>query len=174
MPRRLLFVLALVSLAGCREAADAPPTVVATDAPAAPDTSLAPASAILPAERLAALLPARVGADAQVRLVSETDGAMGLTVARAAGTYGAGADSVTVLLMDLGTIEGARLMGLADLATDTLAGRPVRRVETPTETSVKALVGGRYFVEASGRGATADRLDSFLEAVDLGALPGAE
>ena len=108
----------------------------------------------------------------RTRTVAEQDSAMGLTVARAQGTFGSGADSVSVLVIDVGSAEGARLMGLSAPPTGQLSGRPVRRSETATESAVLMQVGGRYFVEASGRRVGLDLLDVFVQTIDLSGLPG--
>lgn len=157
MTVRFLSVCALaLAVSACQEPA-APPAVVATDAPAAESPATGPLAPVVEAERLAGLLPAEVSGAAQTRLVADQDSAMSLTVSRAAATYGGGPDSLTVLLLDVGSAEGARLMGLAEAAS---------------ETSVRTLRGGRYVVEASGAGASEERLRAVADAVDLSALPG--
>jgi hypothetical protein len=124
------------------------------------------------AEDLAALLPLQVGDLARGAVVAEQDSAMGLTVSRAEATYGAGPQAVKLLVLDVGSAEGAALMGLAAPPTGQLDGRPVRRSESPTESSVQLPVGGRYFVEASGARVGLDLLDVFVRAVNLSVLPG--
>ena len=104
--------------------------------------------------------------------VAEQDSAMGLTITRAEGTYGSGPQAVTLLVLDVGSAEGAALMGLGAPPTGQLNGRPVRRSETPTQASVLVSVGGRYFVEATGSRVGLDLLDVFVQTVDLSALPG--
>ena len=192
MPR-LLLALALVSLAGCRDAASdaAPETVVATDAPAFPDSSVPDSSVpadtpgdttgdlptlslpgVVPAERLAEALPAEVGGEARSELVAEQDSAMGLSVSRAEGIYGVGDDAVTLLVLDVGSAEGAKLMGLQPTGEERLDGFPVRRDDTPSGASVQIRVGARYLVEA--RGPDAGALDAYVRAVNLDGLPGAD
>ena len=168
MTARLLLALVLAPLAGCT-APEAPPGVpAAAGAPSAPTLG----TSVVTSDQLRALLPDAVGGVSRSRLVAEQDSAMGLTVSRASATYGAEADSVTVLVFDVGSAEGARLMGIGGPTTETLDGRPVTRSATATRASVQALVGGRYVVEASGRGVPPERLDAALRSVDLSALPG--
>ena len=163
MTARLLFALTL--LAGCTS----PETPAApSDAPAAS----ALGAPVVSSDQLRALLPEAVGGMPRSRLVAEQDSAMGLTISRASATYGTAADSVIVLVFDVGNAEGARLMGLGGPTTDILDGRPVTRSSSATETSVQELVGGRYVVEASGRGVPAERLDAALRSIDLSTLPG--
>ena len=161
------FALAALAL-GLAACQDTPPASAPTEAPPS-----APALAeVVSAEALAALLPSQVGDMDRTRTVAETDSAMGLTVARAEGTFGSGPDSVTVLVLDVGSAEGARLMGLSAPTNGQLKGRPVRRTESATESAVQIQVGGRYFVEASGRRVGLDLLDVFVQTIDLSSLPG--
>jgi hypothetical protein len=149
--RSSLVALSVLALAACREPAPSP----GPDAPApGPE---APAPAVIAAEDLAALLPSQVGDMARGAVVAEQDGAMGLTVSRAEATYGTGPQAVTLLVLDVGSAEGATLMGLA---------------APPTEAGVSMLVGGRYFVEASGARVGLDLLDVYVRSVNLSALPG--
>ncbi|HEX8385169.1 MAG TPA: hypothetical protein VF576_03240 [Rubricoccaceae bacterium] len=165
MPLRFALVALAVALASCQDSSPASPS-----APTAPAPAEAPA--VVAADQLAALLPSQVGDLARGAVVAEQDSAMGLTVSRAEGTYGTGPQAVTLLVLDVGSAEGATLMGLAAPPTGQLDGRPVRRSESPTESSVQLPVGGRYFVEASGSRVGLDLLDVFVRTVDLSGLPG--
>ena len=175
---RLAVLLAAIGVSACESGppplpADAP--VVSSDAPGAgaPGTAApsGPLPAVVPAARLGEALPAAVGGVARAALVAEQDSAMGLSVSRAEATYGTGADAVTLLVLDVGSAEGARLMGLVP-GDDTLDGLPVTRTDTATGASVRVHVGERYVVEARGPDAAA--LDAYVRAVNLGPLPGAE
>lgn len=169
---RLLCLSALVALSACQ---DAPPAT----APAAPDTptpGATSASAPLPksvsTDTLEALLPTMVGDMARQSVTADQDGAMGLSVSRAEAVYGTGPQAVTLLIVDVGSAEGARLMGLAVAPTGRLDGRPVKRTQTRTEASVRLQVGGRYIVEARGVRVGLDLLDVFVKSINLAALPG--
>ena len=182
---RPLCLAALVALSACGLAAcqDAPPATppAVPDTPTPGATSASPAagsetSAPLPAsvssDTLKALLPTAVGDLARQSVTAEQDGAMGLTVSRAEAVYGTGPQAVTLLVVDVGSAEGARLMGLTVPATGRLNGRPVQRTQTATEASVRYQVGGRYIVEARGAGVGMDLLDVFVKSINLAALPG--
>lgn len=169
MPVRLALVLAL-TLTACQDSTPPPePAAPASDAAAARPAAGAD---VIVAESLASLLPSQVGDMARTAVVAEQDGAMGLTVARAQATYGAGPQAVTLLVLDVGSPEGFRLMGLAAPPTGQLDGWPVRRSESPTGSSVQLQVGGRYFVEARGAGVGLDLLDVYVRTVNLTGLPG--
>ena len=168
--------LAALGLAACQDApppAPAPPVASEPALGAAPD---APAPGVLPRavapERLADLLPTQVGDMARARVTAEADSAMGLSVSRASAVYGDGPQAVTLLVVDVGSAEGARLMGLAAPPTGRLHGRPVHRAQTGDDAVVRLQVGGRYLVEASGTRVGVDLLDVFVQTVNVAALPG--
>ena len=175
--RSVLFLAVL--LAGVSACESGPPalpadaTVTSSDAPggAPGGPTSGPLPAVVPAERLGETLPAAVGGVARADLVAEQDSAMGLSVSRAEATYGTGADAVTLLVLDVGSAEGARLMGLVP-GDDTLDGLPATRTATAAGASVRVHVGERYVVEARGPDAAA--LDAYVRAANVGPLPGAE
>ena len=181
MTSRLVLASLVVLLSACQQdtavPADASSEGASAPAASSPDgpgadsgTPSVPAVSVVPAEQMAALLPARIGDAERGEVISNTDGAMGLNVSRASALYG-GEGGVTLLVLDVGSAEGARLMGLTVVGTDRLGGHPVRRSESGAEPRVQIQVGERYIVEASGAGASMERLDEFVQAVDLSGLP---
>ena len=177
MPARSALFVALLALAACEQPPPATPVPAASEpAASAPAGAGAAPSAVLPpavdAARLAELLPTQVGDMARGEVVAEQDSAMGLSVSRASGVYGTGPQAVTLLVLDVGSAEGARLMGLAVQPTGRLKGQPVHRSQTATSAVVRLQTGGRYVVEASGARVATDLLDVFVQTVNLAALPG--
>ena len=163
----------LFALAGCEQPA-APTAPAATDAasPSSPDTSrMAALPQAVDPQRLAVLMPSQVGDLRRTALTSESDGAMGLTVSRAQAVYGTGPQAVTLLLVDVGSAEGARLMGLGVPPTDRLKGLPVHRTQTSTRSSVRMQIDGRYVVEAFGNRVGLDLLDVFVTTIAGAPLP---
>ena len=178
MPARSALFVALLALAACEQPPPATPVPAASE-PAASAPAAGPGaapSAVLPpavdAARLAELLPTQVGDMARGEVVAEQDSAMGLSVSRASGVYGTGPQAVTLLVLDVGSAEGARLMGLAVQPTGRLKGQPVHRSQTATSAVVRLQTNGRYVVEASGARVATDLLDVFVQTVNLAALPG--
>ena len=182
-PRLAALAAVLLSAVGVSACESGPPalpadaTVTSSDAPGTPDAGTpdvptGPLPAVVLPARLGETLPAAVGGVARATLVAEQDSAMGLSVSRAEATYGTGASAVTLLVLDVGSAEGARLMGLSAPTGRTLDGRPAARTTTATGASVRVHAGDRYVVEARGPDAAA--LDAYVRAADLGGLPGAE
>ncbi len=169
---RFLCLAALAALSACQDTPPAAPSATDTPAPGAAPTVSAPLPAAVSVDTLKALLPSLVGDMARQSVTAEQDAAMGLTVSRAEAVYGTGPQAVTLLLVDVGSAEGARLMGLSVPPTGRLDGRPVQRSENATEASVRLQVGGRYIVEARGARVGMDLLDVFVKSVNLAALPG--
>lgn len=162
----------LLVLAGCQEPAPAAPVVTDTVPPTAPDTSrMAALPQAVDPQRLALLMPSQVGDLRRAELTSDSDGAMGLTVSRARAVYGTGPQAVTLLLVDVGSAEGARLMGLGVPPTGTLKGQPVHRTQTSTRSTVRMQLNGRYVVEASGNRIGLDLLDVFVQTIAVAPLP---
>lgn len=177
----LLPLAAVFALAACEQpaapaAADtvAPAAGAPTDTvtPTAPDTALVGA---LPRpadpQRLALVMPSQVGDLRRTQLTSDSDGAMGLSVSRARAVYGTGPQAVTLLLVDVGSAEGLRLMGMGVPPTGRLKGQPVDRKQTSTRSSVRMQVRGRYVVEASGNRIGLDLLDVFVQTILVAELP---
>lgn len=169
-------VLCAVALIGCEQPAPAAPAAADTVSPSSPDTSpdtsrMAALPQAVDPQRLALLMPSQVGDLQRRNLTSDSDGAMGLTVSRAQAIYGAGPQAVTLLLVDVGSAEGARLMGLGVPPTDRLKGHPVHRTQTSTRSSVRMQIDGRYVVEASGNRVGLDLLDVFVTTIAVAPLP---
>ncbi len=169
---RLLCLAALVALSACQDAPPAAPAPPDTPTPGAAPAASTPLPSAVSADTLKALLPSLVGDMARQSVTAEQDAAMGLTVSRAEAVYGTGPQAVTLLLFDVGSAEGARLMNLSVPPTGRLNGRPVQRSQTATESSVRLQVGGRYIVEARGTRVGMDLLDVFVKSINLAALPG--
>ena len=170
---RFLCLVALVAFSACQDTPTAaPPAPPDTPTPGAAPAAQTPLPPAVSADTLRALLPSLVGDMARQSITSNADGAMGLTVSRAEAVYGTGPQAVTLLVVDVGSAEGARLMGLSVPPTGRLGGRPVQRTQTAAESSVRLQVGGRYIVEARGARVGTDLLDVFVTSVNLAALPG--
>jgi hypothetical protein len=171
-----LAVLIALAAAGCQKSEPARPVPAASEPQVGPTTLQAGPIGTLPpavdAARLAELLPTQVGDMVRGEVVAEQDSAMGLSVSRASGVYGTGPQAVTLLVLDVGSAEGARLMGLAAPPTGRLKGMPVHRSQTATSAVVRLQTNGRYVVEASGARVATDLLDVFVQTVNLAALPG--
>ncbi len=181
---RTALLLAAVALAGCEQPAPAAPAPADTVAPAAagaqtdtvsqtaPDTSVVAAlpRAVDP-QRLAVVMPSQVGDLRRTQLTSDSDGALGLSVSRARAVYGTGPQAVTLLLVDVGSAEGARLMGMGVPPTGRLKGQPVDRKQTSTRSTVRMQLNGRYVVEASGNRIGLDLLDVFVQTIAVAPLP---
>ncbi len=174
----------LLAITGCEKpapadtaapaASGAPADSFATDTvtPTAPDTSrMAALPQAVDPQRLALLMPSQVGDLRRTSLTSESDGAMGLSVSRAQAVYGTGPQAVTLLLVDVGSGEGARLMGLGVPPTGRLKGQPVHRTQTSTRASVRMQLNGRYVVEAFGNRVGLDLLDVFVQTIAVSPLP---
>ncbi len=168
---RFACLAALVALSACQDT-PAPPATPDTPAPGAAPSASAPLPRAVSADTLKALLPSLVGDLARQSVTADQDAAMGLTVSRAEAVYGTGPQAVTLLVVDVGSAEGARLMGLSVPPTGRLAGRPVQRTQTAAQSSVRLQVGGRYIVEARGARVGTDLLDVFVKSVNLAVLPG--
>jgi hypothetical protein len=108
---------------------------------------------------------------ARGEVVAEQDSAMGLSVSRASSVYGTGPQAVTLLILDVGSAEGASLMGLTVPPTGRLNGQPVQRSQTATSAVVRMQANERYIVEASGNRVGLDLLDVFVKTINVAALP---
>ena len=163
-------VLALVCLAaGCTESSAPPP-------PAVPDAAVADA--------LAGRFPETLGGLARTSVQTDTDAALGASVASAAARYGAdnstGAPSVEVFVTDYGTAEMSEMMGLAwgvggeleyeagSEARETIVfdGHPARRTwDRERRTGrLQVLADETLFVEVRAEGVDAGVLDAAARA----------
>ena len=170
---RSVLVAFFVLAAGCAESSAPPP-------PAAPDA--APDAAV--ADALAARFPETLGGLARASVQTDTDAALGASVASAAARYGAadstGAPSVEVFVTDYGTAEMSEMMGLAwgvgggtddrsgSEARETVAsdGHPARRTwDAERRTGrLQVLADETLFVEVRAEGVGADVLDAAARA----------
>lgn len=143
------------------------------------------AAAVVDFRELKALLPAEVPGFKRTSAAGEKSSAMGMTISFSEGRYEAGEGSIEIKMSDYGGTGFATMMAAGwsmqeiDRETETgfertttIAGHKAKeQFDTSTQSgSTEILVAGRFLVEVSGNGVTAEAVKAAVEKIDLAKL----
>lgn len=143
------------------------------------------AASVVDFRELKALLPAELPGFKRTSASGEKSSAMGMTISFSEGRYEAGESSIEIKMSDYGGTGFATMMAAGwsmqeiDRETETgfertttIAGHKAKEQfdSSTKDGSTEILVAGRFLVEVTGRGVTAEALKSAVEKIDLAKL----
>lgn len=143
------------------------------------------AATVVDFRELKALLPAELPGFKRTSASGEKSGAMGMTISFAEGRYEAGEGAIGIKMSDYGGTGFATMMAAGwsmqeiDRETETgfertttIGGHKAKeQFDTASQDgSTEILVAGRFLVEVTGNGVTAEALKAAVEKIDLAKL----